>query len=326
LGNYFGGARELTTLYEGINDAVDPGTSVLHQHAFLAARPNVNPIDWSSGEGESSEVVIVTMGLSGRIEGEEGEANESPFKGDRKDIALPPHQVAYLEKLRASGRAKIVVVLFAGSPLAISRVHDLADAVLLAWYPGQEGGHAIADVLFGKRAPSGRLPVTFPRSLEDLPDFDDYDMSRRTYRYSNAEPLYPFGFGLSYGDVSYVGVELTRTRLEAGEGLGVTARVKNSGERSVEEVVQVYLRDDEASVRTPKSSLVAFRKVTLGPQVEKSVRFNVPASALQLVTESGERIYEPGRFTIFVGGASPGPRAEQLGAPRPAQASFELSE
>jgi beta-glucosidase len=113
--------------------------------------------------------------------------------------------------------------------------------------------------------------------------------------------------------------------VKAGSGIDVTAKVKNSGARSVEEVVQVYLRDDEASVRTPKSSLVAFRRVTLGPGVEKAVRFNVPARAMRLVTESGERIYEPGRFTVFVGGACPDPRAQALGAPKPAQVGFELT-
>lgn len=326
LGNYFGGATELVTLYEGINAAVDAGTAVDYQHAFLAARPNLNPVDWTTSAAKDSQVVIVTLGLSGRIEGEEGAANESDFKGDRKDIALPRHQVEYLEKLRAAGDAKIVVVLFSGSAVAIPRVHELADAVLLAWYPGQEGGHAIADVLFGRESPSGRLPITVPRSVDDLPDFDDYDMSDRTYRYAEKEPLYPFGFGLTYTKVSYDKLELAQKRVKAGQSLDLTVNVKNSGERPVDEVVQVYLRDDEASVRTPKSSLVAFRRVTLGPGVSKAVRFTIPGRAMRLVTEAGERIYEPGKFTVFVGGASPTPRAEALGSPPPVQQSFELTE
>lgn len=325
LGNYFGGAARLTTLYEGVMAAVDVGSSVEYKGAFLAARPNLNPIDWATSDAQQSDAIIITLGLSGRLEGEEGAANESEFKGDRTDLGLPPNQLEYLKKLRRAGKTKIVAVLFGGSALAIPEVHELCDAVLLAWYPGQEGGHAIADVLFGKEAPSGKLPVTFPRSVDDLPPFDDYAMAGRTYRYAEKAPLYPFGFGLSYGKLAYESLQLSRDKVRPGESLQALVRIKNPSQRSLEDVVQIYLSDVEASVAVPASSLVAFQRIRLAAGQTRSVELEIPASALAVVTENGERRFEPGTFVVHAGNAAPVPRAVELGAPEPVKQSFELS-
>lgn len=194
LGNYHGVNEDLSTVLEGVVGQVSPATSVEYRQGCLLDRPNLDTIDRYTATARDSDVTIAVMGLSNLLEGEEGAALASPHKGDRPDLGLPANQVSFLREIRAASK-KLVVVLMAGSPLTIPEVHDLADAVLLAWYPGQEGGRAVADVLFGDASPAGRLPVTFPRSVEQLPPFEDYSMVGRTYRYMTKEPLYPFGFG-----------------------------------------------------------------------------------------------------------------------------------
>ena len=326
LGNYYGGARQLTTLYEGVMAAVEAGAGVEYKYGFLAGRANLNSIDWATSAAHERDAIVVTLGLSGLVEGEEGAAHESDYKGDRKNLELPEHQLEFLRRLRAAGDKKIIVILFGGGALAVPEVHDLADAVLLAWYPGQEGGHALADILFGRQAPSGKLPVTFPRATKDLPPFEDYDMRERTYRFADKTPLYPFGFGLTYGTIRYESLKPTRPSIKPGEDQQVLVRLTNESKRSLEEVLQLYLTDKEASVPTPKHSLVAFRRVLLKPGETRSIELNIAADRMQLVDERGERRYEAGEFTVYAGSAAPGARAVELGAPEPLVGSFEMTE
>jgi beta-glucosidase len=325
LGNYFGASPRMTTLLEGIAGQIDPGASMEFTYAFLADRTNVNPIDWATGAAAESDAIIVTLGLSGLIEGEEGAANASAFKGDRRDLRLPANQVTYLKTLRASSKTPIIAVVFAGSPVDLGEIAELADAILLSWYPGQEGGAAIADVIFGDVAPSGRLPITFPKSTTQLPAFEDYSLANRGYRYAKEEPLYPFGFGLSYGQVVYDALELSTTSVTAGTSVTATAMVRNTSSRSLSEVVQLYLTNVEQKARVPRAELVGFRRVQLGPGQGQKVTFELPATAMQFVNEAGERVLEPGQFRLTVGGASPGPRAEALGSPKPATALFRVT-
>jgi len=325
LGNYFGLSERLTTLLEGVTGKIDAGTSLDYRYAFLPDRPSPNPVDWTAHAAQGSDAIIITLGLSGLIEGEEGDATASRYGGDRRDLQLPASQLAYLRKLRSLGDKPIVGVVFGGSALALGEVAELCDALLLSWYPGQEGGAAIADVLFGDAAPSGRLPLTFPESIKQLPAFDDYAMSNRGYRYAKAEPLYPFGFGLTYAPIVYESIELSQTEVPAGTAVHATVTVKNTGSVGVSEVVQLYLTDVEASVRVPKASLVGFERTPLGPGQGARVEFEVPVAAMQVVTETGERVLEPGRFRLTAGGASPGPRAEQLGSPKPVTAEFVVA-
>jgi len=326
LGNYFGHSARLVTLVEGVTSKVDAGTTLEFCHAFLSDRTNPNSIDWTTYSAQESDAIIVTLGLSGLIEGEEGAAIASPHQGDRINLDLPPNQLEYLKKLRRAGNRPIIAVVFGGGALALGEVAALSDAVLLSWYPGQEGGAAIADVLFGDAAPSGRLPLTFPNSVEELPAFEDYAMAGRGYRYAETKPLYPFGFGLSFTKVSYEKVELSARRIAAGSPIRATVMVKNTGAVSVDEVVQLYLTDLEASVRVPRASLVGFRRVPIRPGQSQRVEFEVPATAMQVVTDTGERRLEPGTFRLTAGGASPGLRAEELGSPKPAMVEFEVSD
>lgn len=322
LGNYFGISANLSTVLEGVAGKVDPGTYVEYKHAFLLDRDNINPVDWSTGESHTADAIIVVMGLSGLLEGEEGESLASPAMSDRFDIGLPPNQIAYLRRLRAAGPKPIIAVITGGSPVAIPEVHELADAILYAWYPGEEGGNAVADVIFGDAVPSGRLPLTFPTAVDQLPPYDDYSMAGRTYRFLEQDPLYPFGFGLSYTQFGYSNPRLNRDVVRSGDSVEVTVTVANQGTVPAEEVVQCYLTDLEASVRVPRAELKGFQRIRLWGGESRDVRFVLTAEMMELVDDQGRSRLEPGRFRITVGGASPGRRAVQLGAPEPVTAEF----
>jgi beta-glucosidase len=191
----------------------------------------------------------------------------------------------------------------------------MVDAVLQVWYPGAEGGNAIADVLFGKVSPSGKLPVTYPRSLAQLPPFDDYSMENRTYRYSSETPLYPFGFGLSYTRFQYSQLKLSRNNIAAGQPLEVVFNLTNSGDVEAEEVAQIYLSDKKASVRVPDSKLIGFERVHLKPGESKEIRHQITPEMMMLVDENGEQVLEAGEFEVLVGGCSAGKRSLELGVP-----------
>jgi len=321
LGNYSGVSGDLATILEGIVQAAGPTTMVSYRQGSLLDRPNINPIDWYSGVASDADVTVAVMGISNLLEGEAGASIASPGKGDRFDIRLPQNQIDFLNKMRGTAK-KLVVVLLGGSPMAVPEVQELADAVLLSWYPGEEGGRAVADVLFGDAAPSGRLPLTFPKSLDQLPPYEDYSMAGRTYRYMTEEPLYPFGFGLSYTTFEYGPIELSADKVAAGESVTARVSVKNVGDTAAEEVVQLYVSDLVASVPVPQAALKGFRRVALGPGESETVEFEVTVDLMEMVNESGERVLEKGAFALTSGGASPGERAVALGAPVPARAEF----
>ena len=217
-----------------------------------------------------------------------------------------------------------MLVLTGGSPIALGDLADLADAILFVWYPGQEGGHAVADVLFGHTAPSGKLPITFPASVADLPPFDDYRMQGRTYRYATAEPLYPFGFGLSYTRFTYSSLALSAPVIPAGQPLTARLTLTNTGALPAEEVAQCYLSDLEASAPVPRHKLVAFQRVALGPGESRGLAFTLTPDMMSLVDEAGQPRLEAGDFRVTVGGCSPSARGLALGAPAPSQAVFTL--
>jgi len=325
LGNYYGVNEDVATVLEGIVSHVSPATKVDFRQGALLDRPNVNRIDWFSGSAREADVTIAVMGISNLLEGEEGASIASPDKGDRFEIGLPENQVAFIRKMRENAK-KLVVVLLGGSPMAIPEIHELADAVVLAWYPGEEGGRAVADVLFGDKAPSGRLPVTFPKSTDQLPPYDDYSMVGRTYRYMSKEPLYPFGFGLSTTSFRYGPLRLGRTAIRPDDTTTASVEVTNAGALAADEVVQLYVSDLEASVLAPRASLRGIRLVRLEPGQSTTVEFAIEPRSLAIVDESGRSAVESGEFRIVVGGASPGDRAVALGAPKPAEALLTVRE
>jgi len=323
LGNYSGVSGTLVTILEGITQNVSPQCAVQYRAGCLVSTPNANPLDWSASEAKAADVTVVVLGLSSLLEGEEGDAIASASTGDRTAIELPPHQAEFLKTLRAAGKP-IILVLTGGGAIAIPEEHEWLDAIVFAWYPGEEGGHAVADVLFGEVNPAGRLPVSFPRATAQLPPFEDYAMDNRTYRYMRDEPLYPFGFGLSYTTFAYSNPQLGRARMSAGDTTRITVTVTNTGARAGDEVVQLYITDCEASVRVPQCALKAFTRVTLQPGAAREVAFEITPAMLALVDNEGAARVEPGTFVISVGGTSPGARSVALGAATPVTAHLEI--
>jgi len=255
---------------------------------------------------KQADVAVVVLGLSAALEGEEMTVNTEGFLGgDRTDIALPKGQEALLKAVTATGKP-VVLVLLNGSALAVNWANDNVPAILDAWYPGEEGGTALADVLFGDYDPGGRLPVTFYKSVDQLPPFTDYNMSGRTYRYFKGDPLYPFGFGLSYTKFKYDNLKLSANNVKAGDDLRITAEVRNVGERAGDEVVQLYLSDVAATVPVPIRSLAGVKRIFLKPGERQIVSFVLTSEQMSIIDDSGKRLIEPGEFLMSVGGQQPG--------------------
>jgi beta-glucosidase len=324
LGNYFGLNGSLTTLLEGIVNRLSEGTGLEYRQACQGFHPNASEQDWLFDPASQPDVVIACMGLNPLLEGEEGDAIASTEQGDRSDITLPAVQAEFVRKLGRTG-VKIVLVLTGGGPIALGDIEDSVDAILFVWYPGQAGGMAVADTLFGHAVPSGKLPVTFPGSVDQLPPFDDYSMVGRTYRYMTVEPQFPFGFGLSYSQFVYSGLKLSSENLAAGEPLSVEFTISNIGSVEAEEVVQLYLSDLEASLPVPLNKLVCFQRVHQKEGERRKLEFTIPSEMMMLINEQGEPELEPGMFRLTVGGCSPGQRGEVLGAPKPASAIFRIN-
>jgi len=319
LGNYYGVNPQMTTILEGLASGISPASQMQYKAGILLDRPNVNPIDWTTDDAKASDVTFLVMGISGMLEGEEGEAIASPNFGDRLDYNLPQNQIDFLKKLRNGNKHKIVAIVTGGSPMNLSEVQELADAVLLVWYPGEEGGHAIADIVFGKTSPSGRIPVTFPKSLDQLPPYEDYSMKGRTYRYMTAEPLYPFGFGLSYTTFSYTNLQLSAQKINKKVPLKADVTVTNTGKMASDEVVQLYITVPQTG-DNPLYSLKGFKRIKLQPGEAQKVEFDITPEILQSIKDNGQAVELPGDYHIYIGGSVPSKRSEDLGMTKSAEA------
>ena len=266
--------------------------------------------------------------FSRRLSGPSGRAAiASASRGDRLSLELPPHQLEFLRGLREGNDKPIVTVITGGSPFILGEVSQLADAVLFAWYPGQEGGVALADILFGRVSPSGRLPVTFPVSEDQLPPYEDYAMAGRTYRYLQEPPMYPFGFGLSYGTVELSKLEVAGadTLKRNGEGaISVSVDARAGGSMAFEEVVQLYLSPPATLGDQPRHSLKGFQRVSLNPGSTARVHFDIPAEAFMTWDESGEKALRPGSYEVTVSNAVPTRRSAELGAASPVKTIIEI--
>ncbi len=321
LGTYHGFNNSLSTLMEGILGRAPEGVRVGYRMGVPLNQAGVNPLDWTTADAAASDLVIACMGYSPLLESEEGDAILSEHSGDRADISLPPAQVDFVKKLAMAG-ARVVLVLCGGGAIALGELEEMVEAVVMVWYPGQAGGQALADVLFGDVSPSGKLPVTFPKSIDQLPPFEDYRMENRTYRYSTAEPLYPFGFGLSYTRFEFSELIMRSDRITAGQALRFNVTLKNAGRMDADEVVQVYLSDLQASAPVPIHKLVGFRRVHVKAGQTRRLRFSLPPEAMQFVDEKGEQRLEPGEFRLTVGSCSPGRRGTVLGGAQEVKAIF----
>lgn len=315
IGNYHGVSKKFITVLEGITNAVAATSQVQYRTGVLLEKPNVNPIDWASNEAKEADAVICVLGINGLLEGEEGEAIASGTMGDRLQYDIPQHQIDYLKRIKNNFHKPVIVVIAGGSPMNLSVIHELADALLLCWYPGEQGGNAIADVIFGKSNPSGRLPVTFPMSLDQLPPFEDYSMQGRTYKFMKTEPMYPFGFGLSFSKFSYSDIRVSKNAFSNGDSVYVSCKLSNVGKVAGTETVQLYIQHlyDGA----PNYILKGIQKQNLRPGESRIVYFKLPYIELSTFEEDGSQVIKPGQANLIIGGSLPIPRAEKLGSSQP---------
>ena len=301
LGNYNGTPSWASTPLTGLRDKLGADVQVRYALGCEHRGEDTSGYERAVAIAREADVVIACLGLSASFEGEEGKGT-----GDREDLSLPPVQEGLLRALCETGKP-VVLVLMAGSPVSVywAGESEKVPAILMAWYPGEEGGAAIADVLLGDCNPGARLPVTFPKSVDQLPAFADYRMAGRTYRFMESQPLYPFGHGLSYTSFRYEDLRVARAKVPAGEPVQVSVDVTNTGGRGGEEVVQVYVWDVESSVRTPIRQLAAFARVPLAAGERRTVTLTVAPERMRAYTDEGEPFIEPGTFGLSAGGGQP---------------------
>jgi beta-glucosidase len=274
-----------------------------HAELIWAKESNMPSPD-AIAAAKNADIVIAVVGITSSLEGEEMPVSEPGFLGgDRTSIDLPAPEEALVEAVAATGKP-LAVVLMNGSALAVNWINDHASAVVEAWYPGEEGGAAVAETLSGKNNPAGRLPLTFYKDLTQLPNFEDYTMTGRTYRYFKGKPLYPFGYGLSYTTFSYSNLNIASQSVAVGSTVGADVTVKNSGSRAGDEVVQLYLNfPDEKGA--PLVALRGFQRIHLKVGESRNVHFELKDRDLGMVTEVGNPIIAPGEYTISIGGGLP---------------------
>jgi beta-glucosidase len=321
LGNYNGTPTHPVTILQGIKNRA--GKKIKVNYAIGTDQPEKLARDTARRKlqdglekealtiAAKSDVILFVGGISPELEGEEMPVNVDGFSGgDRTHLDIPKSQQVLLEKLNAL-KKPVVLVLTNGSALSVNWAQQNLPAIVESWYPGQEGGNAVADVLFGNYNPAGRLPLTFYKSIDDIPPFDDYRMEGKTYRYFRGEPLYAFGYGLSYTTFDYSAFAAGKAGIAAGEKVQVSVRITNSGDHDGDEVVQVYCRQPESVTSRPIKTLVAFRRVTLKKGESKVVTMDILPEQLRHFDGSiGDYAIEKGRYELLVGAASNDIRGE----------------
>jgi beta-glucosidase len=310
-GNYQGTPAEPVSVLAGIRTLVSAETAVLYAKGCGITDGSPDELAEAVDAARQSQAVVMVMGLSQQLEGEQGQQEGNPpgitSQGDRMTLNLPPAQEELLAAVFAAGKP-MVLVLMGGSAVAVNWADENLPAILEAWYPGQAGGTAVAEALFGLTNPGGRLPVTFYRSTKDLPAFENYDMENRTYRYFSGSPLYPFGYGLSYTTFAYRNLEISPAEIKSGESVSVQVEVENTGSIAGDEVVQLYLSDVEASLPVPLLQLQGFTRLRLKPGEKQTVQFTITPAQMSFADESGQWVQEAGEFRVWVGGGQPGKR------------------
>ena len=315
LGNYHGLSSEIVTPLEGIVGQISKGTMVRYKMGVGINDQQTNRTEWSASLAGSSDATIAIMGISALMEGEEGAAISSNANGDRSGIDLPNTQINYIKTLRnKAGSKPIILVLNSGSALNLSEVEPYVDAIIYAWYLGEQGGNAIAEIIFGDSNPSGKLPFTIPRSTNQLPDYKDYSMKNRTYRYIQYIPMYPFGFGLSYSQIKFSDLNFSDDIFKIGNSMTASLQVENISDKYTEQVIQMYITQPDSNYINPKFSLKQFKRIFLGPREKKIITFLLTSQMLESFDANGNSKLQTGTYTITIGNSSPGIRSKQLGA------------
>ena len=316
-GNYHGTASRYITALEGIQDYVGDDVRVMYakgSHLFLDKEEALAQEDDRVAEAlsvaEHSDVVVLCIGLDESLEGEEGDTGNAYASGDKESLEFPKSQQRLMHAVLETGK-KVIVCNFTGSAMNLSEAEEKAEAVIQAWYPGSQGGKALANILFGEVSPSGKLPITFYRTLDELPDFTDYSMKGRTYRYLTEEPLYPFGYGLSYGDVQVKKAEFAKAP-EKEQDAEIRVTVKNHSEVATRDVVEVYIKNQDSKYAPVNPALCGFAKVALEAGEEKELTITVSKEAYKVVNDEGEKIFDSSSSVLFVGTNGPDKRSEAL--------------
>ena len=326
IGNYHGTSSRYITVLEGIQDCMGEDVRVFYSegcHLFKDRVENLglrqDRISEAVAVAKNSDVVVLCLGLDETLEGEEGDTGNSYASGDKVDLLLPEVQRELLEAVVAAGKP-VILVNMTGSAMDLRYAQEHCAAIVQAWYPGARGGRVVADILTGEISPSGKLPVTFYRDTEELPDFEDYSMKGRTYRYFMGEVLYPFGYGLTYGSAEISGVKLSgqeladgsEARLPGGSFDSLEVTVSNTGDRDVEEVVQVYIKALDSADATPNERLCGFARVSVKTGGQAVVQVPVDRDALTVINDEGEKVSGGSRYAVSVGFGQSDARTEEL--------------
>ncbi|NLR80850.1 glycoside hydrolase family 3 protein [Chitinophaga eiseniae] len=301
MGNYHGVSGNMVTFAAGLAKAAGPGMAMQYdQGCDFTDTLHFGGI-WAS---QNCDVTVAVIGLTPLLEGEEGDAFLSASGGDKSTLSLPRSQVLFMKKLREAHKKPIIAVITAGSAVDVSAIAPYADAVILAWYPGEQGGNALADIIFGKYSPAGRLPVTFYQSLQDLPDYKDYSMKNRTYRYFKGKAEYPFGYGLSYTTFDYAWQQAPAKEYGSKDTIRVSVAVKNTGAYDGDEVVQAYISYPDVE-RMPVKELKAFKRVMVKQGGQEVVQLEIPVTELQKwdLQKHAWKLYK-GTYKVNIGKSS----------------------
>lgn len=323
MGNYYGTSSEYITLLEGIKREAGENIRVLYsrgcelntgrtEHLAMAD----DRISEAAAVVEMSDVVILCMGLDETLEGEEGDEGNEYKSGDKKGLELPDCQRRLMEKILLMEKP-VILCMMTGSAVLFGSAPKNADAILQLWYPGARGGKTAAEVLFGKTAPSGKLPITFYRSMKSLPDFEDYSMTGRTYRYLTEKPLYPFGYGLTYGKIQVTGAKVMQIIVDKVPYAVIRVKVINTGTVDCQEVVQVYIKNLDSKDAVKNHSLCAFTRISLSAGEEKVFDMELDKNSFTVVNEEGERLVDGSHYELYVGVSQPDARSIELTGMKP---------
>lgn len=324
IGNYHGTSSRYITVLEGIQDAVKEDTRVYFSEGCHLFCDKVEFLAWRQDRiseavavAKNSDVVVLCVGLDETLEGEEGDTGNSYASGDKVDLLLPEVQRELIEAVMKVGKPTIVLNM-TGSAMDLRFEQEHADAIMQIWYPGARGGKVIADLLFGELSPSGKLPITFYNDTADLPDFEDYSMKGRTYKYLTATPLYPFGYGLSYGDADITAVEVNGQAVAAGakvayaDDMKVCVEVTNKSNMALAEVVQIYIKDTDSTFAPTNGKLCGFARVNMKAGETVKVCVPVDEDAFTVVNDEGKKLKDGKNFTISVGFGQADARTKEL--------------
>lgn len=318
VGNYVGTSSRYITPLEGIQQYVGDDVRVLYAEGCHLYKDKVEFLAETKDRfkeaviaAEQADVVVMCLGLDATIEGEEGDAGNEYASGDKLGLNLPGLQEELLETVTAVGKP-VVLVISAGSALDLSWADAHVAAIIDSFYPGARGGKAVAEAIFGDFSPSGKLPVTFYQGTENLPEFTDYDMSDRTYRYTDKNVLYPFGYGLHYGTIRYENAQISCAQCSVRDAVDVSVDVINESSYTIHESVQAYIQHEEADAYEPGYQLKGIQTVTLQPKETKRVTISLKVRDFAIITQEGECVVRPGSYRIAIGGQQPDARSAKL--------------